>query len=440
MGRFALSFWGGRGCSGYTRFTAVRQGFHGWCVGCRAPSQDIVSAEREAIEVSTYVGLVILDFEKARAHCALAERRGRRIMEATRTLVYICNYAANYKGNFIRSICSLARRWKGRQLLVLPSTAREKGWASKIHEVDVVFCDFDRKTLNALAGRLLDVFGPDAIIYMHFMGSNDPLPFCRLFRTVVVHYHMTVVLPKTLVGKLKRVLKRALFRLAYRDLYLIGVSSPVCDSLARLYSSSQIICIPNAIDFSRYAGLEDSLEPSHIKGAVNALLFGSDFYRKGADTAIEAIDILRLLGRDVRLTIATHDVASCGKLVEKLRGKVPDWVTIVPVREDVASLYAAADIFLSPSRSEAFGYAVLEAAYCGCVVVASDVPGQNSLRGVPGLTWVPAENPDALADGIDDALDRLRTKTKPEKTQRYLEEHYGIDRWVKEEMAFLRGI
>lgn len=70
----------------------------------------------------------------------------------------------------------------------------------------------------------------------------------------------------------------------------------------------------------------------------------------------------------------------------------------------------------------------------------SDVLGQNSLRGVPGVIWIPAEDAGTPVDGIGSALDGVQTQTALEKTRRFLEEHYGIDRWVEEELALLRGI
>ena len=70
-------------------------------------------------------------------------------------------------------------------------------------------------------------------------------------------------------------------------------------------------------------------------------------------------------------------------------------------QEDVAARLAAADIFVLPSRSEAFPNAVLEAMAAGMPIVASGVGGILELidDGRSGLL-VPAGDPDALARGI----------------------------------------
>lgn len=77
----------------------------------------------------------------------------------------------------------------------------------------------------------------------------------------------------------------------------------------------------------------------------------------------------------------------------------------VGVREDIADILAAADLFVLPSISEGFPFVLLEALSMGCPVVASQV------NGVPELIedrktgrLVPARDPQALAVAIRDVL------------------------------------
>jgi glycosyltransferase involved in cell wall biosynthesis len=47
----------------------------------------------------------------------------------------------------------------------------------------------------------------------------------------------------------------------------------------------------------------------------------------------------------------------------------------------VEDVYAAADVFVSPSRAEGMPFAVAEALACGTPVVASDIPGHRYICG-----------------------------------------------------------
>ena len=68
--------------------------------------------------------------------------------------------------------------------------------------------------------------------------------------------------------------------------------------------------------------------------------------------------------------------------------------------ENIKEVYEKTDIFLAPARSEAFGYAVVEALYCGCEVIASDIPGQNKIEKYVGIRWIQSENVEELQKAI----------------------------------------
>jgi glycosyltransferase involved in cell wall biosynthesis len=69
-------------------------------------------------------------------------------------------------------------------------------------------------------------------------------------------------------------------------------------------------------------------------------------------------------------------VCGVGPLEATLREHHPDvhWLGVLP-RHELAQLYAAADVFVFPSRSETFGLVMLEAMSCGVPVAAYPVDG-----------------------------------------------------------------
>jgi len=85
--------------------------------------------------------------------------------------------------------------------------------------------------------------------------------------------------------------------------------------------------------------------------------------------------------------------------LEKLRGSDPR-IHLPGFRADVQSALAAFDLFVSPSREETFGLALLEAMMAGLPLMATATEGPREiLRGRPGQLVTPNSMP-ALAAGL----------------------------------------
>ncbi len=103
-----------------------------------------------------------------------------------------------------------------------------------------------------------------------------------------------------------------------------------------------------------------------------ALFVGRVSYEKN----IEAFLKLDLPGSKV--------VCGVGPVLANLRERYPDvhWLGLLP-RDELADVYAAADVFVFPSRSETFGLVMLEAMACGTPVAAYPVDGPLEVLGQP---------------------------------------------------------
>jgi glycosyltransferase involved in cell wall biosynthesis len=101
-------------------------------------------------------------------------------------------------------------------------------------------------------------------------------------------------------------------------------------------------------------------------------------------------------------------------------------------REDVAALLAGADVFVLPSRSEAFPNGAIEAMAAGLPVVACAVGGLLDLveDGRTGLL-VPSGNAEALAGALASLLEQPgRAGTMGAAARRVVQERYSFDRMV----------
>jgi glycosyltransferase involved in cell wall biosynthesis len=101
-----------------------------------------------------------------------------------------------------------------------------------------------------------------------------------------------------------------------------------------------------------------------------AIFSGGEWARKGLDLAISAV------GRtpDLKLFVAGNDPDRARFEDQALR-EAPGRIVFGGFRADVATAMASADLFLFPSRYEAFSLATLEAAACGLPVIASRING-----------------------------------------------------------------
>lgn len=159
-----------------------------------------------------------------------------------------------------------------------------------------------------------------------------------------------------------------------------------------------------ALDLPEFQGLPRPL----------ALYVGRVSYEKNIDAFLD----LELEG--------TRIVCGEGPLLAQLKDRYPDvvWMGVLP-RDKLAQVFAAADVFVFPSRNETFGLVMLEAMACGTPVAAYPVDGPLQVLGdAHGKAWggvmsedLKAAFTDALALSRQEPRDRAELFAWPRTVQ-----------------------
>jgi len=194
-----------------------------------------------------------------------------------------------------------------------------------------------------------------------------------------------------------------------------------------LLSRFPVDLIPHGLDFDLFRPRPKSIAriALGLPEEGNILLFAADDptnYLKGFDLLAEA---LRQLDQTLPLTLV-----SIGRRPPSSEfGFASVHLGYLGQPQLLALAYSAADVFVMPTRAEAFGQVVFESMACGTPVVAFDVGGVPDMVR-PGLTGLlaPAEDAGALRQGLEILLadPELRERMSI-ACRRIVEAEYGAD-------------
>jgi glycosyltransferase involved in cell wall biosynthesis len=196
--------------------------------------------------------------------------------------------------------------------------------------------------------------------------------------------------------------------------------------------------IPNAVDPAR---VQTDRSRSAIRQSLGlasddvAILFLARLSEEKRPT--RAIEAVLKLDPGYKLLVAGDgpDSQACAELARGFPR-----IKLLGARHDVAELLSAADLFLSPSRTEGFGLSVAEAMLAGVPVVATPVGfldhSPELARIVPteadATTWA-----DAIAADWQDAHARAM---RAETARLAIQDRYGVETHVDRWAAYLHGL
>jgi len=328
-------------------------------------------------------------------------------------LVHLAGYTGPYAGSFIPMLCSILgaareRGWATEAVFVEP--VRGRGWLEELdrHGLSYRFAQTDSRTaLSREIRSLVLERGERTILHTHFTTFDVAAATAKADRRPLVYWHIHSRAQPELRVRIRNAIKYAIIGRSVQR--ILCVAPDIAAAVRRRGGgSSKVTFWPNAMDLDRFP-LVGASERRHARAALGLpsearviTHFGWDWARKGGDLYLEAVALLvsRRLADFVAVTVGGGDMAR--GLSARLG--LDEVVRVLEPTDNVQLLYAAADMFVTPSRAEGMPFAMLEALASGLPVVATDIPGQRAVGdGLESCFWTDSE-PEAIANAIQAAL------------------------------------
>lgn len=188
---------------------------------------------------------------------------------------------------------------------------------------------------------------------------------------------------------------------------LAAVSRRTAGLLKEYFHRENVCVIPNGVDtkhFSVAARLARRFEARQRRNFRDEdfilLLIGNDWRNKGLPTILEAMAALP--GLPLRLLVVGNDNAEPFRASAVQLG-VQDRCSWELSNPEVLDFYAAADVYISPSREDSFGLPVAEAMACGLPAITSVCAGVTDYihSGVDGFVLREPRDPQTLSKLIE---------------------------------------
>jgi UDP-glucose:(heptosyl)LPS alpha-1,3-glucosyltransferase len=192
-----------------------------------------------------------------------------------------------------------------------------------------------------------------------------------------------------------------------RKVALAAVSQRTSDLLTQYFHRSDVHLIPNGVDnrefceSRRTARREQARRFFRVRdGDLVLLLIGNDWRVKGVPTILEAMALVPQV--PLHLLVVGNEAADPFRDTARRLG-ILDRCHWESPRREVIEFYAAADIYVSPSREDSFGLPVAEAMACGLPAITSANAGVSGLmhNTVDGFVMREPEDTQMLARIIE---------------------------------------
>jgi glycosyltransferase involved in cell wall biosynthesis len=276
--------------------------------------------------------------------------------------------------------------------------------------------------------------------------------FIRKHKIEIVHAHMArdyplaawaarragakLVLTRHVLFPLSRIHRLTLRHTAR----VIAVSRAVAEGLRaqRIFDQDKVVLIHNGVELDRFEkGREVTCGAESTNEKLRVGMIGHIAPIKGQEDFIRAAAVICNHRDDVEFIIAGEDKSrtrsnrqSAEELIDELN--LNQHVRLIGWVHDVAKLLPKLDLFVSPSRSEPFGLAIVEAMAAGVPVVATMSEGAEEIiddNQTGRLT--PIGDVEALAKAMDGLLSDSEARSRLVKNaETAVRENFSIERML----------
>ncbi|HYP49821.1 MAG TPA: glycosyltransferase family 4 protein, partial [Pyrinomonadaceae bacterium] len=289
------------------------------------------------------------------------------------------------------------------------------------------------------AQRIAEFVRENDIRIIHAHVARDYIPAslaCRIAKTP------KLVLTRHVLFPMKPFHKFALKNVSK----VIAVSGAVAENLEAVFPKQKITIVPNGIEIEKWSGenhekLRREFRSEHDI-SFDALLIGTIGELKILKVQRDFVLAAKIVAEkfpDAHFVIVGRDNSAAQSFRSELKRLVKvfnlenrflwlDWV------EETAPLLHALDVFVSPSHSESFGLAIVEAMASAAAIAAAETEGAKEILqdGETGLI-VPVQDPVALAEAISRLLNDENLRAKLGKqAQEFAGKNFSSERMIEE--------
>ena len=358
-------------------------------------------------------------------------------------ILQVCAYAAEYEGNFMKSLYSLENKLNSlghNVYYAFPEKAKEMLWCQRLEKRTKVFylplkmARMKPKTYLYL--RKIIKENEIKLVHSHFELYDLPLAMVCKNVKMVWHIHDAIENLYNRTSFLRKMLYKIQYGFLSKKANIISVSEKHLEFTKKFgLRSKNTTVILNGTDLQRIKKVN-----CDKKKEFDFLIFAWEFDRKGGKYAIEAAEKLEEEGYKFKIAFVGND--NLWRNPQILNVEKKPWLIKQEFVVDVNELYQKSRCFLHISLAEGCSYALEEAIYSGIKVICSNISENSFAFDFPTVSVIKSGDSNALKEAMKTFLDgnSLSDEKDVELSRKYIQDDYSLDAWSNKVINFYNNL